>query len=183
MAYSKKQKYAIEKYGKTVDAKEILEKESFRPHNMRLFRERILGISQKELARRLDVDPQSISDWESVVKDWAVPSPDNLLALCREFGCQPVDLYSDFRAKHLASMLDDMLEMIIADFNQNIRSNRISNKALAMKQFEVLHKMREYQEGRGTDLQRDPASIEKEQEMHKRRYGTGDHNTENEDDE
>ena len=149
MAHSKKHKKAIEKYGKKkVDAEEILDSASFRKHNLRLFRERILSISKQELARRLGVTSQTIYDWESAKKPFAVPSWDNLLALCKEFGCEPVDLYSDFDVKYLGTMLDDMLELILADFNRNIRSHRIPEKNLAMKQYEVLCQARDYQEGK-----------------------------------
>ena len=167
---NKREKKAIEKYGDTVDAGEMLDKSNFRKHNLRLFRERIVGLTKSELARRIGVTTQTIYDWESLTKTHCVPSWTNLLKLCEIFNCQPVDLYTDFDSKYLAGMLDDMLELVVTDFNQNIRSNRISDKKLAMKQFEVLCSVRDYQENRDLGIDRDKESENKEVEMHKRRY-------------
>ena len=171
MARTKKHRNAIKKHGgKKVDAQEILKKGGFRKHNVRLFRERIVGISKQELARRLDVTGQTIYDWESPNKPNATPSYENLLKLCEVFGCQPVDLYSDFDVEYLGTMLDDMLELILADFNQNIRSRRLSEKQLAMKQFEVLCQARDYNERKERKDNRDKNSENKRVEMHKMRY-------------
>lgn len=167
---SKKEKAAIEKYGKTVNAKDILEKDSFRKHNMRLFRERIVGMSKKALSIAVGVSWQTIFDWENPEKPDCVPSPENLVKLCEVFGCEPVDLYSDFRAKYLGDMLDDMLELILADFNRNIRSRRITDRKLAMQQFDALSAARDYQDARNAKEGRSQESMDKQAEMHKRRY-------------
>ena len=167
-----REQYAIEKFGKTIDPEEHLNSESFRKHNLRFFRERVVGITQVELARRLDVTPQSVINWENIGRPDKVPGAKQIEPLCQILGCRPIDLYSDFRAEHLQGILDDMLELIIADFHQNIRSNLVARKALAMRQFEILAQARDYQNDKRAITARDSDSTTKEVEMHKRRYTT-----------
>lgn len=164
------QRNAIAKYGPTIDPEELINTESFRKHNMRFLRERIVGISRKELASRLELSPVSIKEWEDPNMPHRAPTAKHLGQLSEELQCLPIDLYSDFRADHLAGILDDMLEMIITDFHQNIRSNHLGYKSLAMKQYEILCVARDYQENNKQDRLPDQDSIDKEVEMHKKRY-------------
>ena len=165
-----KQQYAIQKFGETIDPEEHLNSESFRKHNLRFFRERVVGITQVELARQLGVTPQWVIEWENIKKPHRVPGAKQIEPLCRILGCRPIDLYSDFRAEYLEGILDDMLELIVADFHQNIRSNLVARKTLAMRQFEILSQARDYQNDKKAIVARDSESSTKEVEMHKRRY-------------
>ena len=164
------QRNAIAKYGPTINPEELINTESFRKHNMRFLRERIVGISRKELASRLKLSPVSIKEWEDPNMPHRAPTAKHLRQLSEELQCSPIDLYSDFRADHLAGILDDMLEMIITDFHQNIRSLQIGRKVLAMKQYEILCLARDYQNTQKQGALPDPESLDKEVEMHKKRY-------------
>ena len=163
-------KNAIAKHGKTIDTEEFLDSKSFRKHNMRFLRERIVGLSQQELADRMGIGLSTIKEWESVKSPDRAPSARYLRLLAEALNCLPIDLYSDFRAEYLAGILDDMLEVIIADFHQNIRSNTLGKKMLAMKQFEILWVARNYQDSQESGIPPSQDSISKEVEMHQKRY-------------
>jgi transcriptional regulator with XRE-family HTH domain len=50
------------------------------------------GLTQRQLADRVDVDPMMVSKWE---RGWHRPSEENLIALTRELGRDMAWLYTE----------------------------------------------------------------------------------------
>ena len=154
---------------KDYDEENIFKKENFRHHMMRFFRERKVNMTRAELAKAIDVDPYTIYAWETPDENRA-PSTDNIVKLCEAFDCEAVDLYTDFDPQTLDTALDDMIEVILADFHQNIRSESVGLKGIALKEFEFLSQVRKDQELRAAQSGQSEQSRIKEVELHRMRY-------------
>ncbi|MDY3905336.1 MAG: helix-turn-helix transcriptional regulator [Lawsonibacter sp.] len=66
------------------------------------------GMTQAELAQRLDIPFQSISQWERDVRN---PKKETLEKLATIFGCYYFDLYGDEEGKEAASLLKEGMRL------------------------------------------------------------------------
>ena len=105
---------------------------SWRPHMCQFFREAILRITRQELARILQVTPESITKWEDP-KNGQPPNRYNLEKLCQVFNCEMFELYSDFNPDDTREFLKDIFKTWSFVLQQCIRSKSSADKTLALK--------------------------------------------------
>lgn len=158
----------------------LFKRENFRHHMLRFFRERKVSMTRFELAEKMNVTPYIIAAWEKQGSG-KTPNINNIRKLCKIFKCEVVDLYTDFKPETLDTALDDMIEVILADFHQNIRSNSAGLKRIALQEFSFLTEARRDQEIRAAQSEPSTESKLKEVELHQMRYSSDDDDDETED--
>ena len=148
---------------------DVSKKENFRPHALRYLRERKACLSVAELASKMRVAQNQVYRWENP-KTEHVPSFKNIKKLCRILGCKQADLYSDFKPEMLSEVLDDMLELIIADFYENIKSDKTGLKNIAVKEYELLKNIQHEQELRTAQTGQSAESANIDIQIHQMQY-------------
>ena len=81
-------------------------------------------ISQEQLAERVGVSRQSVSKWECAE---AYPEMENILALCKIFGCKLNDLVHEEMLD--IDELDDEVKMNVVKFKKKTRKDEVTFKS------------------------------------------------------
>ena len=153
---------------------DLFKKENFRPHALRYLRERKANMTVVELAQKIGVAPDTVYKWENRKRTDYIPKLENMKRLCKVLDCEMVDLYTDFKPEMLGEVLDDMIELIVADFNENIKSDKAGLKNIAVKEYELLKNIQREQELRASQEGQSSESENIDVRLHQMRYPSKD---------
>lgn len=143
-----------------------LDHTSWRPHMCQFFREAILRVSRNELGKMIKVSPASIRLWEDPKTNQA-PSRPNLIKLCRAFGCEIFELYSDFDPAYTQEFLKDVFKTWSFVLQRSIRSDSVSEKKFALNLTQLFMDYDERRREWESENPKDENSIEVESSLDK----------------